>query len=77
MDHFDFEHVVQEHEFENLVLFNTKSNQCLTRWDDGMDILEQHQVVCTMKWWYQHIFKAILRKGVYWWYYLKNWNMYK
>ena len=63
MDHFDFEHVVQEHEFENLVSFNTKSNQGLTSWDDGMDILEQHQVVCTMKWWYQQIFMGNFKEG--------------
>ena len=46
-------YIVQEDEFENLVLFNTKSNQGLTIWDDGMSILEEHQVVCTMKLWYQ------------------------
>ena len=64
MDHFDFEHVVQEHEFENLASFNTKRNQGLTSWDNGMGILEQHQVVCTMKLWYQQKYLwAILRKG--------------
>ena len=64
MDHFDFEHVVQQHEFENLVSFNTKRKQGLTSWDDGMDILKQHQVVCTMKLWYQQKYLwAISRKG--------------
>ena len=37
--------LVQELESENLVSFNTKS--------DGMNILEQHQEVCTIKLWYQ------------------------
>ena len=46
-------YIVQEHEFGNLVSFNTKSNQGLTIWDDGMNILEQHQAVCTIKLWYQ------------------------
>ena len=54
---------VQEHEFENLVSFNTKSNQGLTSWDDGMDILEQHQVVCTMKLWCQKIFMDNFKEG--------------
>ena len=65
MDHFDFEHVVQEHEFENLVSFNTKSNQGLTRWDDGMDILEQHQVVCTMQAWGEYWTKVLEYKYKY------------
>ena len=56
-------HIVQEHEFENLVSFNTKSNQGLTSWDDGMDILEQHQVVCTIKLWYQKIFMGNFKEG--------------
>ena len=55
--------VVQEHEFDNLVSFNTKSNQGLTSWDDGMDIQEQHQVVCTMKLWYQEIFMGNFKEG--------------
>ena len=57
--------IVQEHEFENLVSFNTKSNQGLTSWDDGMDIQEQHQVVCrpTMKLWYQKIFMGNFKEG--------------
>ena len=41
--------IVQEHEFENLVSFNTKSNQGLTSWDDGMNILAQHQVMGNFK----------------------------
>ena len=57
--------IVQEHESENLVSLNTKSNQGLTRWDDGMNILEQHQVVCTIKLWYQKIFMGNFRVGVY------------
>ena len=48
--------IVQEHEFESLASFNTKRNQGLTSWDDGMDNLEQHRVVCTIKLWYQNIF---------------------
>ena len=43
--------------------FNTKSNQGLTSWDDGMDILEQHQGVCTMKLWYQKIFMGNFKEG--------------
>ena len=56
--------IVQENEFENLVSFNTKSNQGLTSWDDVMDILEQHQVVCTMGLWYQKIFMGNFKGGV-------------
>ena len=55
--------MVQEHEFNILVSFNTKSNQGLTIRDDVMDILEQHQVVCTMKLWYQKIFMGNLKEG--------------
>ena len=55
--------IVQEHEFENLVSFNTKSNQGLTSWDDGMDILAQHQVMCTMKLWYQNIVMGNFKEG--------------
>ena len=55
--------IVQEHESENLVSFNTKSNHGLTRWNDGMNILEQHQVVCTIKLWYQKIFMGNFRVG--------------
>ena len=32
--------IVQEHESENLVSLNTKSNQGLTRWDDGMSLAD-------------------------------------
>ena len=52
--------IVQEHESENLVSFNTKNNQGLTNWDGGMKILEQHQVVCIIKLWYQKYLWAIL-----------------
>ena len=55
--------VVQEHEFTNLISFNTKSNQDFTSWDDGMDILEQHQVVCTIKLWYIKIFRGNFKEG--------------
>ena len=55
--------IVQEHELENLVSFNTKSNQGLTSWDDGMDILKQHQVVCTIKLWYQARFMGHFKEG--------------
>ena len=55
----------EEHESENMVSFNTKSNRSLTRWDDGMNILEQHQVVCTIKLWYRKIFMGNYRVGVY------------
>ena len=54
--------VVQEHE-KKMVLLNTKNNQGLTSWDDGMDILEQHQVVCTMKLWYQKLFMGNYKEG--------------
>ena len=54
--------IVQEHEFENLVSFSTKSNQGLTSWDDGTDILKQRQVVCTMR--YQKIFMSNSKEGV-------------
>ena len=55
--------IVQEHESENLVSFNTKNNQGLTNWDGGMKILEQHQVVCIIKLWYQKIFMGNFRVG--------------
>ena len=45
--------LVQELESEYLVSFNTKSNRGLTGQDDGINILEQHQEVCTIKLWYQ------------------------
>ena len=56
--------VVQEHESENLISLNTKSNQGLTSQDDNINILEQHQVVCKMKLWYQNCVCAILGRGI-------------
>ena len=35
----------------------------MTIWNDGMDILEQHQVVCTMKLWYQKVFMGNFKEG--------------
>ena len=55
--------IVQEHEFQNLISFNTKINQGLTSWDDGIVILDQHQVVCTIKLWYQKIFMDNFKEG--------------
>ena len=49
---------------------NKNKNKGLTSWDDGMNILEQHQLQ-TMNLWYQEIFMGNLREGVYRLYYLK------